>query len=461
MQLKNLEEAKNGAIEELEAEVKEALEGLEQQKQYIKKQRRLTQDFTEEAELAELKYAKDIKKLEELNAELRSKLYAIQKNSQDNTVKCTTSTQTCSVVKDKSIQTELDRQETSVQTESTKISSSTNQQTQTRSDFINLTETNRALEEKLTFLEDQRRGFLTTVDTLTAENECFFNEVSEMKKQIEDLSKDGRGSRNADVATNKSCQEKIATETGIGKTEFNQIEDGHKRKILIVGDESGKNCSTMLYSFLDSSQYKVYGYIMPFASSYEIIDKLVSLTLGYGRADSVIVCLRIKIRTLNPYITRKMFALGKMTNLIMCCKYEENTMLERVYNYVEKYKHRQNNVSIRLIDNLKRYNGFVHNSYTLSKLLTLYIKNGGPPSNNRYVPITADASEQTVAQNNAQGPLNNEIIVSSLNIETTTISIQPISVVDDVENCSNEDTNTNKQNTTTFLQEAQPIIPFL
>lgn len=375
--LRQLEQTKDETIQQLESRLDKAVASSEEQKKYIKRQRRLTQEFTEDAELVEGRYLKQIDALETCNRELRRKIIQFEKLNAEKNI-ASVATQTNFLCQNQFCQTDDQEDPTSA--------------------LVAAKDINRELQHKIYELEELRSRLLISVETLTVENEYFGKEVRSLQNEIQMIldrdSQKAGDSLQAELAQAYSKAD-TALVHGVGQKR-------HPRKlqrILVLGDESGKNITATLHRIV-GDQFKVSGYLKPYASVSEVSRGIFGMTHDYSFSDFVIVFLHVNYNAVRrASALKQILALGKYTNLTVCYRYghgmSRNLMYRGVNTVLSNFRIR-NNISIRVIDNFEVGFGYRHNEQTLSQIIYNYITTPLPfyslKSNLTYIPTQPEVT---------------------------------------------------------------------
>lgn len=133
-----------------------------------------------------------------------------------------------------------------------------------------------------------------------------------------------------------------------------------KRKILIIGDETAKNISTVLNK--QTYNFTLEGIVMPNVD-FSILSRLISnYTSNYGENDFVI-CL-FNTSNISNHLSlnnalRSLLSLGRITNILMLSRRThfgddriENYINQKIRKFSIKYR---NNVSIKFTPNIKNF----------------------------------------------------------------------------------------------------------
>ncbi|CAG9769895.1 unnamed protein product [Ceutorhynchus assimilis] len=303
MCLNQLELDKDETIQQLESKLSKVFESSDEQKKYIKKQRRLTQEFTEEAQLVEERYLREIGELETCNRELRRKNIELEKsNAVKNIVSVTT--QTHFLCLNRSCQT--DDQEDSFST------------------LASAKDKNQELQHKIFELEELRSSLLISIETLTADNEYFKGELCLLQKEIQmllDQMSQGAGESLQAELTQAHSGEIDATDEALVQNPGQKSQANKPQRILVLGDESGTNITAKL-RLLVGDHFRVSGYIEPFAPVSEVSRGIFGMTHDYTFSDFVVVLLHVNYNAVrHASALKQILAIGRYTNLIVCYRY--------------------------------------------------------------------------------------------------------------------------------------------
>ncbi|CAG9769700.1 unnamed protein product [Ceutorhynchus assimilis] len=254
--------------------------------------------------------------------------------------------------------------------------------------------------ENLVSLKDE---MLTSIRTLTEDNETCMNDYKKAQKEIflmRTSNYQRKTVNNAETVSNASTQydptmmgvEKICkqvkskcVESLLVRLENNE---GHccKRRVLVLGDESGRGCASKIRILLNDSEEAVSGIIKSYAPLHEVAKNIFSSTFDYSKNDVVIVCLNVKKSMIDYSVLKQIFGIGEYTN---------NFLFKNVSDVLSEFMRRNYNASIRVIENFRMRNKFRHNIPSLSKLLSLYIKTK-PLQSNAIVPLADKNDEKKI-----------------------------------------------------------------
>ncbi|CAG9759627.1 unnamed protein product [Ceutorhynchus assimilis] len=243
------------------------------------------------------------------------------------------------------------------------------QYAQSDEDVLGVAHLDLTLRDKIWNLEELRGELMTSIEVLTAENEFYAKRVVELEDEL------SRRLKSSQIVVDHADNASVGRSAPEVKP-VSPNKDFH-RKVLILGDESGKNCSTVLYNQLSGLTYEVSSLIKTNAPLKEIARDIFNLTRDYNHNDSVVVFLHINVNSIhNTSLLNQFFSIGRYTNLIMCFTYNDcvfnSPMYRRIYAHLGDFTTR-NNVSIRVIDNFRIGRGYRHNGSTFGKLLVNYV----------------------------------------------------------------------------------------
>ena len=187
-----------------------------------------------------------------------------------------------------------------------------------------------------------------------------------------------------------------------------KLESELKRKVLIIGDEGGKNCAITLRKVMDEGKYAVESFIKPGANLYEISKTIFSATIDYGLNDHVLLMFNVNntnLKTINNCL-KYIINVGKYTNLILSIEYDSNLKNQiearnKIYCYIQDFGNQNLNVSVRVIDNVKYRKIFRHTKLSLCKCFKMYILTKVSLKTNiviRNIPITKHYLEKSLTE---------------------------------------------------------------
>lgn len=286
-----------------------------------------------------------------------------------------TGTQTRLILKGVSCQTETSSQSRSVQTERETVVTDFECQVDIQSNEMlaaaDCLSTIRDLEDELTCANEEKTKFKNDFEEMMELNRRMVCTIRTLEQGSGKLLKDIQLIEH-DIS---KCQSLKETST----PRDNLAVCTKKKNVLIYGDEAASNCSNILETMLDKS-YHTMGVIRSHAPLKEIAKNIFQWTREFSKTDTVVVCLCIDDNTIfiKKHL-RQILALGKYTNLILCCRYKsinrecENNLYFKINQFCNLYV-KNNNVSVRIIEN-KRINYYKYrlSKYSLCQLLALYI----------------------------------------------------------------------------------------
>lgn len=140
--------------------------------------------------------------------------------------------------------------------------------------------------------------------------------------------------------------------------------DISKKQVLVFGDGTARGVATGLLNFVSSREYFIQGESHPGYSVSQMSDRIFQLTVGFSCQDSVVVCVDLDSDSnINPHHLKKLFSVGRYTNLIFSLTYS-NLKKDRFVYFVSLcsmfLKHQ--NASIRNFSN-----NVVNGKFRLSK----------------------------------------------------------------------------------------------
>lgn len=139
-------------------------------------------------------------------------------------------------------------------------------------------------------------------------------------------------------------------------------------KIVVIGDESAKNFSSMLKIRFDNSKFSVQGFVYPNIDFLNLTKTLFNNTIQCGQDDFVI----FMFNTINVSNSQSLnlamnylLPLSKMTNLVILskCVWPKDQVINNMLTQaINRYCKSQKNTSIRFMKNKKQYKaGLVKN----------------------------------------------------------------------------------------------------
>lgn len=193
-------------------------------------------------------------------------------------------------------------------------------------------------------------------------------------------------------------------------------------KIVVIGDESAKNFSSMLQTYLDISKYSVQGFVYPNIDFLNLTKTLFDNTMQCGQNDFVIVMFNtINIcnsQTLNLAL-RYLLPVSKYTNLVIIseCSFLKDQVLSKIFRQaIIRFNKLNKNTSIRFISKKRQYK-----IYLLKNLIQYILGLTG----SRYTPTVLKTikrdSNKLVADY-----INDTIDAVDINSTTVNSSIIPI-----------------------------------
>lgn len=250
-------------------------------------------------------------------------------------------------------------------------------------------------------LRASNRSMLTSIETLCAEKELYINELNNLRKEISCYGFDGSKSTDTQdnqrelnggkhVKSSETCEDQeIINETKL-------MDKAVKKKILVYGDESARNYSVNLKNFLDARQFDVEGLVLSGAPLGEISKNTFKIASGFGYRDYVIFMLDVnRLSFIKLKEIYNILAVGKFTNLILCCKVDYNIVNMKVYNELNKvcslFLDHNLNISVKIICNSRCDRGYLFGYLSLCKLLASYICTNGLSQSSivlKSVPLT-------------------------------------------------------------------------
>ena len=248
----------------------------------------------------------------------------------------------------------------------------------------NSTERIKIIENEVQELLSINKSMRTSIETLSVDNECYITELKRLRLEIFRLNDLNTGLRNACVPESGrtiisskpkpkfepivSISKNVSTEKAASST---------RKKILAYGDGSARSIALTLHRFLDVSVFRVEGFVKTSAVLGSLSKDLFCATAHYSQNDHVVLFVDFNINSFFSNLDLKqMFAIGRYTNLIVCCKFNpgyfrHKQMLDKVKHVLLFYR----NASIRLLENVKVGHGYSHSTDTLGRLISGYVRN--------------------------------------------------------------------------------------
>lgn len=132
-----------------------------------------------------------------------------------------------------------------------------------------------------------RENMLTTIETLTQENNSYADEVKQLKRRVFDVMgarESSAGGDQKEVASSITvCQGNDAS--GFAKERMLDS----SRRILILCDEHGRDVDRHLRQIFSANLYKIQTFIKPGAQLYDIVVDVEKLTCDYTQDDHVVI----------------------------------------------------------------------------------------------------------------------------------------------------------------------------
>lgn len=348
-------------IDELKTIIFDLKSELEQKNNYIKRLKRESLTFIEEAESNESRLLSDFDKQNQKISQLTRQIEELSSVNDSNGSRefATRAVQTHTTSShDADTQTILNIRDNNVQTEynSSHINQLEEECKRKESDI-------QSLKHDFDELKTIHEQMLTTIETLSVENDYYASEVKKMQRIIDD-------ERDA-----KSLEYELKFSPEIEKSPVVENESTYmKRKILVYGDGSARNYSTHLFEKFNSNIFGVEGKIMSGAPLSAISQNLFNLVTAYDNKDFIIIMLDItRLRKCNYRDVCSLLACGRFANLIFCYKYSQQIdriLLHRFQSCLSTFLDQNINVSIKIIENNTRGSKFAFSHRSLCRLFS-------------------------------------------------------------------------------------------
>ena len=155
-------------------------------------------------------------------------------------------------------------------------------------------------------------------------------------------------------------------DTSTRKLSMIGLNNVRKNKILIIGDEFGKNCTQILqilFSLLDNSKYSIESFVKPNACVAELADDIFTKVKDYGSCDFVVFMFDEKnvvhVKYLN-ILLKHIFPLGKFTNVLLVTRYygvaRYNDYSKIICDTIKKFCKLNKNLSLSYVSQIKLKN---------------------------------------------------------------------------------------------------------
>lgn len=399
---KDCEDRANGVepeiIDDLRDLIRQTKIELDEKTAHIARLKRSSLSFAEEAANTENEYLMDIDKQRTIISELRKKINNLETEKHcNNQEHVSTSTQTTIAQENVYTQTRIKRKHFTTQTNDGYILSnliSTESQTEIKlcnkasqtidihldsisEDVIKvhqLTLLNNDLKEQIRNMDKVRLDMLARMESLLEENNTYATEIRTMKQNVLHYANNTYiAEHGVPKITEQTCVKNNVSDCALDNNNRYSV----KKKVLIMGDDSARHSALMLNSLLDSSLYKVEGFVQPDAPLVELTRSIFNASTRITQDDHAVIFLNFnKYSFFSSVDIKNILALGRFTNLILCCKYNLNSykqkaMLDKIRQLLSYHR----NVSVRMIENFKEGHNYRHAVRPLCRLLSSYIKN--------------------------------------------------------------------------------------
>lgn len=211
-----------------------------------------------------------------------------------------------------------------------------------------------------------------------------------------------------------------------------------KKKILIVGDQFGKNCSQILYNLLENCEYTIEGIAKTHAGVLKLSENIFSLTRKYASQDFVVIMfneINVKdIFTLKKFL-RIILPISKFTNLLILTESGVETRYRfAITDLIKKFHHQNSNISLNYSGQLHRKNlrqSKLNACFQIKKIVTdtnkvslnsnlvsvkiHNVMNVNTVVNNRDNPITINESVESINCNSLETEINETVNITQTN----------------------------------------------
>lgn len=222
------------------------------------------------------------------------------------------------------------------------------------------------MQNEMTELRNIHADMLKTISLLEETNDRYSMKIDQLEKEtvkddecrtirnvlgnanfVLEKTLEGRNEQQNSIEEYISLYEELSQQTGKNRNSG--------KKVLILGDEFGRNCARNVYNSMYSLGFIVEGFIKPNTEIADITSNLFSQTIHFGQDDYVFIVFKSKNisnhNTLNIFL-KNVLPLGKFTNLVILLKSEpaDKTLTVLLENKVNCYKHNNINCSVQCLE---------------------------------------------------------------------------------------------------------------
>lgn len=337
---KDCEDRANGVepeiIDDLRDLIRQTKIELDEKTAHIARLKRSSLSFAEEAANTENEYLMDIDKQRTIISELRKKINNLETEKHcNNQEHVSTSTQTTIAQENVYTQTRIKRKHFTTQTNDGYILS-------------NLISTESQTEIKLCNKASQ------TID-------IHLDSISEDVIKVHQL-----------TLLNNDLKEQIRN---MDKVRLDML--ARMESLLEENNTYATEIRTMKQNVLQYANNTYRGFVQPDAPLVELTRSIFNASTRITQDDHAVIFLNFnKYSFFSSVDIKNILALGRFTNLILCCKYNLNSykqkaMLDKIRQLLSYHR----NVSVRMIENFKEGHNYRHAVRPLCRLLSSYIKN--------------------------------------------------------------------------------------